>query len=384
MKGNVKLENGTFDLNCDDENQLNNNQIVKVKFQSDIMIVKCSENDYFVSEKIHNRGVYLKLLNQRSSVSKHYRSLEDAHVAAELLKNKIRYSSPDCEIIEYDIDNIPSNDKYDDFDEIFKYLCDDNGRKIIGITNSGKKIIVSRENDEKYKYINVENYQNILGRNIITCEENEFSFYNIGKAQGYEFAKNTSLQYLYFEIYKTSEYIKILQQNDRKQQELLKFNDDGMYCCEIEMYKGYKNALEECIEIQKSCVLQEQNWRIHVVNLSDIAIDINIDSKGFIDGLGSYSIIMYDSIKHFVPKKNFTDYYLICVNGQEKKKISITEIGLAYDNNYTILTANKHGKFNFVRIEKLLSKLCCLSKGNCAIEIQDDWIPQLVNCINEE
>lgn len=77
----------------------------KQRALSDIMIVKCSESDYYVSEKIAGRDVYLNLLQERAYTSNHYPSSDIARVVAEEKRQSLQKENPECKILEYDIED---------------------------------------------------------------------------------------------------------------------------------------------------------------------------------------------------------------------------------------------------------------------------------------
>ena len=77
----------------------------------DIMIVKMEENDYYVSTKIKGKKPYPKFLLERSKISKHFSSLEKAYEHACILKENLSSSSPNCEIIEINIEDFSKKRK---------------------------------------------------------------------------------------------------------------------------------------------------------------------------------------------------------------------------------------------------------------------------------
>lgn len=328
--------------------------------QSDIMIVRMTDNDFFVSEKLHDREPYYKLIIKRAKTSTHYKTIEDARCAAEEMRNKIISTSPDCKIVEFDIRLYPKHDKQAKQSEqpIF-YKYDNHHQKIFGITAKGKKVFDLPE-DSPYIFIDKIAYENKLSNYIEKYENEPFSHSNLGYLQSFNFALNGALPYLRYEIYKAEELLKTFEW------------DKELYKCDMDFYSGYIDGLKTAIEIQKECVLQlRHDWEIHIFDLTK-SHEFNVLFHSFNSNIGEYCLKIHNLDDDFIynGKANellifFSDKTINCIPYYEKYQIV----------NCHYMEFDKLKKRNVITnkdIETVVERMFRLGHGDTDLSISDN------------
>lgn len=327
--------------------------------QSDIMIVKCKENNYYVSEKIHGREIYKKLLEQRSHTSTHYSDIETARLVAIDLKNKIAFTSPDCIIVEVDMaDYIDNNSK------LVEVVKDENGNRLYGVDEQGKLVVLSREGDENYKNIDKAQYIQLLNDRISFLSKKDFDFYVLGQIKAYNYASDAELKRIYFEIYKAEEFIKECKQ------------DEELYAGDILIAQGFIEGLNKAITIQKKCVWEEKAWTIHILDLSQTLKKSSFNHHGYVQDIGPYNAIIHETKDDFNCGNNFTDIYAIIKDKTSNIDNIVEYVGLDYTYNVKTYNITKSNKLPF-KIESLIGNMCKLGSGVSEYSIKLSWIPSM-------
>jgi hypothetical protein len=330
------------------------NQNTDEKLVSDVMIVKCGEHDYYVSEKIKGREVYAKFLKKRSFTSTHYNCYSDAMTAAKSLQAEISAQNPGCEVVEIDFTRGEICDfvRYDDI------LCDESGNKVIGIAN-GKSVILDREGDEAYKFVDIEAYYDAIDCKIRENEEQEFNFFYVGKVAGYRFAREARLKYLYHEIYKAELFLAKLKA------------DEELYAGDIIYYNGFKAALKDSVEIQRSCVWRPREWSVRLLDLSTDNSAAKVSKNGRVDGIGNYTVTVVDDKEELIVDGDVTTCYLVLVDKTTEKKRLAAELGLTDKVYHTIMRIKDDST---VVLNAVLPNYRTLSSGDPDYKISRKWI----------
>lgn len=338
---------------------------------SDIMIVKMTQGDYYVSEKIKGREVYYKLLVDRSRTSNHFVTIEEARIAAERLRQMIIDLCPDCEIVEIDFKDHPKNEKT----KITEPFYDNDGVVLGGITVKGGLRLDFLPEEEQYKYIDKKKYQDKLNDLIKTHESKEFNFYDIGKVQGYNFAQNASIPYLRFEIFKAQELIKSFDW------------DKELFACDIERYSGYIAALNEAISIQKeSKAPGTQHWLVHLTDSRVDASKLKYDSTGVLNGIGDYVVQEHPANPDFGKSTGCLEFYIILTDKKHFNDGLYDLLGIDGSQEYSFKqfkSNNKSGKLTTL-IETELSNLYILGQGDTDRGIKIKWIDSLSDYVGKD
>lgn len=331
------------------------------KMQSDIMIVKLSEKDYYVSEKLHDKEPYHKLLIIRGQNSKHYKTLTEARAMAEKMRTYVIKTSPDCVIVEIDIRQYPKNKKQPPVP--IEYQYDDDNQVVFGVTEKGKKVF-ELKNDAPYIFIDLISYKNKIDRVALTIDINSLHFKNLGKERAYKLAYNCSLPYLRYEIYKAKKLLHTFEY------------DLELHQYDIEFYLGYIMGLNEAISIQKECTLMVRNdWKIHIFDLDNSHI-FEIVQNYINLNFGEYTIIIHQNIDDFVGSNMPNEIYIFFIDKTTDKCSLISNVKL---NNHQLIIFDTHksGKpINNAYIELLAEKLFKLGKGNGDLKINEQWISE--------
>lgn len=324
---------------------------------SDVMIVKCSDDNYYVSEKIAGREVYYNLLEDRSYTSNHYSSIAAARAEAEELRRSLLDRNPDCEIKEYDINDFPKRNA-----KIVRYVNDNNGNVLFGVSEKGKKIFVCRAGEEEYQYIDILKYKKRMDEEAaLYSNQLEFDYKNLGLCRGIEVARMASLQHLYYEIYKAEELIKT-------------FSDDPeLFECDSRFYSGYINSIKKAIEIQKECVVTKGNWRIILLNYKGIDLP-QLKKHGTLNFLGSYTVDEYKSASECNATPSERDIYIILAQSKDGAADLIREIGPIENIHYIFDTRYFESKNINRVIERLITKHFRLSAGDADLKIPEYWV----------
>ena len=339
-------------------------KVSKSSVQSDIMIVKCKEHDYYVSEKIHGREVYKKLLEQRAHTSTHYSDIKTARQIAVDLKNRIIFTSPDCVIIEVDMaDYINDNANLDEV------VTDENGNKVFGVDKNGKLVILSREGDENYRYIDKVLYNQLLNDRISFLSKKEFDFYVLGQIRAYKYASDAELKSIYFEIYKAGEFIKECKQ------------DEELFACDILNMQGYIAGLNDAIAVQKRCVWEEKVWTVHILDLSCKLRKSSFNRHGYVKDIGSYNAIIHEK-DNFNCGNNYTDVYVIIKDKTSDIDDIVEYVGLNYTYNVNTYNITKDNALPF-KVENLIGNMCKLGSGDSDYSIKLSWISSLARFDDE-
>lgn len=263
-----------------------------MKCISDVMIVKMSDNDYYVSEKIQGKPVHKGFLNGRSLESRHFDNVSDARQYAQNILVKLNIEHDMSRIVEIDYEMYLDRD-YDDYikavsDSSVELLCDNYGL-ILGTVNvKGNVTLLFRQEDLEYRYIDIEKYTKRIDEKIETAKQLKLDFYNEGKIRGYLLAKERSFPKLHYEIYVSENFIK------EKREE-----DNELYECDIQYSLGYIDAIKECIELQKQSKIQQQQLGVHIINLQNNFPLDGVKRNGKISGLGEYRIYIHQTKEEF-------------------------------------------------------------------------------------
>lgn len=335
---------------------------------SDIMIVKCSDNDYYVSQKISGREVYLKLLEERSQTSNHYSSISIAKVVAEEMRHSILSKNPECEIKEYDIKDFASKEDK----SIIRIVNDNYGKALFGVNEKGRKVFVYREGEEQFKFIDVLKYNKCMTEEYaLYNSRTNFDYYNLGLCRGIDVAREAALPHLYYEIYKAEEMIKTFA------------DDPELFECDIRFYRGYIDSLNKVIAIQKKCVVTPGNWCIHLLNLKGISLP-QLSKFGTIDVLGSYTVVEFNPTSefHFIPSER--DIYIILAQRTENIAALVSKLGLTENIHYMIDTKHFLSKNINRVIEQLVLKHFRLGGVDMDLKIPESWVETIEQFADDE
>lgn len=219
-----------------------------MKSDSDVVIIKQGEEHFFVCTKKHSGVVTRNFVEYKSTVAKHFFSFEDAFEFAVSLKKQIEY--PKCKLFIYD------SRYFDEQNNAFfnASILNEIGDLIVGFSSKDHAIDFEyrfAKDDEDYQYVDVLSYRKALDSIIISLRGKD-DLQSIGRLQALEFSYNASVPVIRYEIYKTEEYISLLE------------NDKELYSIDIELLFAYIGGLHESIEMQKQCIAKEKTNRVHV------------------------------------------------------------------------------------------------------------------------
>ena len=341
----------------------------KKKGFSDVMIVKMNEKDYYVSEKIKGRKPYYKLLVERSKTSTHYKSVEEARVAAESLREKLQAETPDCEVVELVFDDYGKDDlNYDEF------LYDNNGRLLGGVTYNGDLRIEFLEDDEPYKYVDKAEYTRRLDEKYESVKEQEFSFFNEGWLEGLRAAKDCAIPFMRYEIFKAEELIKSFSW------------DEELFAGDVERYNGYIEAMLYAIEVQKECRISSIHyWTVYLCDTRKNATPLTYPPRGAIDGLCEYKIVEREANSSFGESLGGNEFYLVLTDRNKRAINAFDNLGLKGDRPYSMrsfISNAKSGKLSGIIMVEILRQYS-LGPGIPDLVINERLIPSLARFAKE-
>lgn len=327
--------------------------------QSDIMIVRMTDDDFFVSEKIHGRDPYYKLIIERSKTSAHFKTMDEAHCAAKEMRNNIIATSPDCSIVEIDIRLFPKHAKQKDTPISYEY--DNNHQKVFGITSKGKRVFDFPE-DAPYIFIDKVEYRNKLSYFISAIESEPFEYKNLGILQAYNLALECSLPYIRYEIYKAEKLLKTFE------------CDQELYKCDIEFYLGYIDGLNNSIIMQKECALQlRQDWKIHIFDLTK-SYHFNVLLQSYNYNFGQYSLEIHNSPDEFIYNGKSNELLIFFSD----KKSDLSPIYEKYNiQNYHYIEFDNQKRNNPITnnsIETIIENMFKLGHGDPDLKINENWV----------
>ena len=332
--------------------------------QSDVMIVLLNDGNYYVSEKLHGREPYYKLLSDRAHTSNHYYTYDLALEAAKRLRNKLLICSPNCEIVDIDIKDYPPNAASKKIPQ--EYFYDDNGEILFGI-DGRQKIFEFRADEKQYALIDKKAYIKRIEEKINYYASNgELDFDSKGREKAYRIATGCNLPGLRFEIYKARELIKSFEW------------DKELFSCDVTLYNAYIEALEDAMEIQKQYVFKPRHWLVHLLNLTDYEMHINPVNNN--SAIGSYEIIRHTSMVNFAVQKSKDEIFLVFADKDDNYSELAKQLGLDDEQLYVIhkpITGKRKIKEIGWTIDKLMCELFELGLGNDYYKINERLIASL-------
>ena len=337
------------------------------KIQSDIMIVKMSENDYYVSEKIHGGIPYFKLLESRSHTSNHFYTLEAAKDEADRLRKMILSTSPNCEIVELDIENYSKTAK--SFTDIKETYVDNDGQVIFGVTTKGKLRILSSEEDNQYVFIDKRTYRKKLYEKIDNYAQNlECDYRKMGFELAYRVALGMSLSNLRFEIYKAKELIKSFEW------------DNELFAYDRLLYEAYIEGITDSIKIQKECLLMPKDWDIYILDLSADNDIPHLNQYGSIYGIGTYKIILCKKGEPITISPKDNSILVVIIDNDTDRQAVIDEYKINSNWYFTFdVPKSKNAKKRFGnRIEDIVSAIFRLNGDSDYYGIAEEWVDALI------
>ena len=335
----------------------------------DITIVKCQDGDYYVSEKFAGKVVFYKLLMGRSHTSIHFPTIEQARIVAEEMRSSKLLDNPLCQIVEYDINDYKKEPiKFPP--PVAHTVYDNNGLIIFAVKEGKSKKFVYREGEEQFKYIDTHEYKIRIHEKLAAINNPDFDYQRLGMVQGYEAAETAHLPSIYYEIYKAEELIKSLSE------------DPELFACDIRFYNGYHQALQDAIELQKSCILSEKTWEIHFLDLrTEPSFEINpslFNTYQVFDEFGRFIIIAHDTSVNFVSAAHINAIYLVLHNSPFNPQELRQELGLSEDLRYVIATKPlKEGKF-IDYVQKEIKHFFTLGSCDDSLAIDESWVESLM------
>lgn len=337
------------------------------KIQSDIMIVKMGESDYYVSEKIHGGIPYFKLLECRSHTSNHFDTLETAKNEADRLRKMILSTSPNCEIVELDIENYSKTAK--SLKDIKETYIDNDGQAIFGVTTKGKLRILSSEEDNQYVFIDKRIYRKKLYEKIENYAQNrECDYKKMGFELAYKVALGMSLSNLRFEIYKAKELIKSFEW------------DNELFAYDRLFYEAYIEGIADSIKIQKECLLIPKDWNIYFVDLSADNDTPHFNQYGSISGIGTYKMILCKKGEPLDISTKDNSILVVLIDNDTDRQAVIDEYKINNNCYFTFdVPKNKNAKKRFGnRIEYIVSSIFRLNGDSDYYGIAEDWVDTLI------
>ena len=337
------------------------------KIQSDIMIVKMSESDYYVSEKIHGGIPYFKLLESRSHTSNHFYTLEAAKDEADRLRKMILSTSPNCEIVELNIENYSKTAK--SFTDIKETYVDNDGQVIFGVTTKGKLRILSSEEDNQYVFIDKRIYRKKLYEKIDNYAQNlECDYRKMGFELAYKVALGMSLSNLRFEIYKAKELIKSFEW------------DNELFACDRLFYEAYIEGITDSIKIQKECLLMPKDWNIYILDLCADNDMPHLNQYGSIPGIGTYKMILCKKGEPLDISTKDNSILVVLIENDTDRQAVIDEYKINNNCYFTFdVPKNKNAKKRFGnRIEDIVSAIFRLNGDSDYYGIAEEWVDALI------
>ncbi len=324
-------------------------------FFSDVMLVKCGENNYYVTEKLKGREVYYKLLRERSRNSNHFRTHDEAMVAAERLRDMLLSSNAECKIVEIDMadyseDNTTCN--------VERYVYNDRNEPVFGINFSGYQVFPFRSDELKYKYIDIKKYNAELekrrdGYLAELYAADGFRHDIMGKVRACEAAIDCDLPHIHYEIYKAEEFVKQLD------------GDREMFAVDIELYTAYAEELAAIAELQKQFVPSNKHIVVRVLDLIKAPHNVKAMPNGVIAGIGAYDLIFCDENDLVTESEN--TLYFVLTDGKKKQldeKLSSALNGKFYE------VGNSVPKFFDSAVENLIKRFYRLGSGESELDIR--------------
>ena len=337
------------------------------KIQSDVMIVKMGESDYYVSEKIHGGVPYFKLLESRSHTSNHFYTIESARDEADRLRKKILSTNPNCEIVELNIEDYPKNAK--NFTDIKETYIDNDGQVIFGITTKGKLRLLPSEEDNQYVYIDKRTYCKKLYEKIeIYAQNKECDYSKMGFELAYKVALGMPLSNLRFEIYKAKELIKSFEW------------DNELFAYDRLLYEAYIEGITDSIKIQKECLLIPKDWGIYILDLSSDNDIPHLNQYGSIPRIGTYKIFLYKKGEPIAISSKDNSILVILIDNGTDRQAVIDEYKINDNLYFTFdVPKNKKAKKRFGdRIEDIVSSIFQLNGDSSYYGIAEEWVDSLI------
>ena len=329
--------------------------------QSDVMVVMINSNDYYVSEKVKGLKPFYGLLLSRSEKSPHYKTLSDAYVAADALRDKIIKKFPDCEIVLVQIKEYAENEAVYDSDGEFAFQYK--------IKEDGSKKIIFKEIPEEYSLIEKQLYQFVIQNHIDEIRNDEeykdCNYRLLGLENGYIVSKSSSLSHLYFERYKAKELIRTF------------LDDKELFGLDIEYYNAYIEAINRSIDIQKKYVLKKKAWNIYVF-VEQGALSPDLDYHVSHSKIGSYNLFILNDYDDF-SKINDNLSVLVLYLDKKNKDYKIIEKLQEYNVQQYVLKLQKPSRRLIMNssIEGAVSSLFKLGKCEDGNTIDSAFIPAL-------
>lgn len=341
------------------------------------IIIVIDGDDYYIAEAEKDEDVNSNLLRKFSKYSTHYKTLQEAEFIANKLVNI--YSS------KYDIEltNVVLADLINKEYEIAnrKYILKDKDDNHIACVDSkGNISFPFRECDADCINIDKVGYQIELDK--IIEEENynltkEFDYFTIGKIAGYKVALNCDAPHIRYEIFKAES---IIESYDEFSEIRECFEDDEKY------YKGYIEALDNGLSIQRNFIYDGFDWSIEIVDLrSQNAFAPILDKKGDHNKHGHYVVNIYNE----VPTLNFNSdlrYVVVALvdkNSSMKKYFAHRDVeaALCLPKSVPLVFApdrTKTSKTNFIQlIGTVLNAQVSLGAGDSTYTIDPKFVPAL-------
>lgn len=343
------------------------------KTQSDVMIVKMGESDYYVSEKIHGGVPYFKLLESRSHTSNHFYTLEAAKDEADRLRKMILSTSPNCEIVELDIENYPKTAK--NFTDIKETYVDSDGQVIFGVTTEGKLRVLSSEEDNYYVFIDKRIYRKKLYEKIDKYAQNlECDYRKMGFELAYKVALDMSLSNLRFEIYKAKELIKSFEW------------DNELFAYDRLFYEAYIEGITDSIKIQKECLLMPKDWDIYILDLSADNDIPHLNQYGSIPGIGTYKIILCKKGESVTISQKDNSILVVIIDNDTDRQAVIDEYKINSNWYFTFdVPKSKNAKKRFGnRIEDVVSSVFRLNGDSNYHGIAEEWVDALIPYLDND
>ena len=336
--------------------------------QSDIMIVKLENDDYYVSEKIRGGEPYYKFLMDRSYKSTHFYLYQEAFEEAERLREKIIDKNPDCQIVDIDIRDYPKNSKPPIKIMAKDIIYDDDGNVICGVKANGKLIFEFQEEDKDYEFINIEEYAKALREIYENKGTDDCDFFILGERKAYLLAQNCSIPCMRFEIYKAKEM-------------LMSFaSDEQLYECDIKLYEGFVHGLCEAIELQKKFKAQPRHWLIYVLDLY-FGKPLGLNGHRGTMPLGDYEIIENGNHEDYLSSLEGNQACVILIGQKVNEDSKAEELGLKENQIFAFSKCKDRKSGNTIslacQIEQAFENLFRLGEGDAYYRIKESWIESL-------
>ena len=254
------------------------------KSPSDLMIVKITDSDYYVSEKKKGAEVYRKLLVDRNETSMHFDTYDKAYdYALEYAERLKKKNNPDCIIFDIDIKDYPKDRpmrigyfNYRGVDYPLSFVAsNDKVNYDIGSLTYYRPMI-----DKSF-------YEKSIQEKIDSVEGNNAYF--DGKIRGYKYALRSNLGYIYTNIFLGIQVVKSCDE------------DIELYSYDKEYYQGYIDALIECVDLQKAAEIAALDFNVYIYDATKYEGQMDLDKKEFYyrDSFRFHTFV-YDELDRFI------------------------------------------------------------------------------------